>query len=280
MEPVIITCDLVGGELTKKDTPFLPVTPQEIAQEALAAAREGASVMHLHARDAHGVPKHDPKIFQEIVDNIKSLFIREKIDLPILQFSTGGSCGMQVNERVAPLALQPEMASLTLGTVNFGRDVFLNDQATMEGIATVLKQRNIAVELEIFDAGMIDNVVPLLKKGLLVEPLHFNFVLGVPGGLGGDVANLLFLKTRIEAYLARGSTWSVAGIGRHQLPLAMVALAAGGHVRVGLEDNIFLNKGELSKGNAPLVARIKHLAALQGRTVASAEQARKALVRQ
>ena len=277
MNPVIITCALVGGELSKSDTPYLPVTPDEIAQEALAAAREGASVVHLHARDAQGVPRHDPNIFQEIVGKIKSLFNQEKCDLPIFQFSTGGSCGMNLSERIAPLTLQPEMASLTLGTVNFGKDVFLNDQATIEGIATELKNRKIGVELEIFDAGMIDNLQPLLKKNLLQEPLHFNFVLGVPGALGGDVANLIFLKSRIESYLARGSTWSVAGIGRHQLPLGMIALAAGGHVRVGLEDNIFLNKGELSKGNAPLVARISRLAAESGRPIATPEQARKIL---
>jgi 3-keto-5-aminohexanoate cleavage enzyme len=270
---VIITAAVVGGELTREDTPYLPLTPKEIAEEAVLSARAGASIIHLHARDEQGVPKHEKRLFAAIVAEIQKQCQEANISQPLLQFSTGGSIGMSLKERMAPLTLQPDMASLTTGSVNFGPDIFENSQKTMETIAKKLKEEKIGVELEIFDAGMIDNALQLLKQGFIEEPLHFNFVLGVPGGLGGDSENLLFLKNR----LPRNSTWSVAGIGRFQTPLAALSLVLGGHVRVGLEDNVYYQKGELAQGNAPLVARVCSLAKEVGRRIATPEMAKKIL---
>jgi 3-keto-5-aminohexanoate cleavage enzyme len=271
--PVIITAALVGGELTRKDTPHLPLSPSEIAEEGVLAAKEGAAVLHLHARDEQGKPRHETEIFRKIVEEIRSRCAKAKIPSPILQFSTGGSVGMSLEERLAPLTLKPEMATLTTGTVNFGREIFENSAETMETIAKTLRASRIGVEIEIFDAGMIDNALTMLRNGDLQAPLHFNFVLGVPGGLGGDPENLFYLVKRIPA----DSTWSVAGIGRYQLPLATLALVLGGHVRVGLEDNVYYQKGVLSEGNAPLVARVARLARELGRALATPAQAREIL---
>lgn len=270
MEPLIITAAIVGGELSRSDTPYLPITPEEIAAESIAVCKAGASIVHLHARDANGIPKHDPKIFQEIATRVADLAKASGMEAPILQFSTGGSIGMSLAERIAPLSLNPEMASLTTGSVNFGDGIFANDQATMEGIAAELKRRAIAPEIEIFDAGMIDNARRLQAKGLLPAKIHVNFVLGVPGGLSGDLENLAFLRSR----LPRDASWSVAGVGRFQLPLAAHAVAAGGHVRVGLEDNIYFRKGELAKGNVPLVEMATQLARDLGRPVQSVAETR------
>ena len=273
MNPLVITAALVGGELTKEDTPFVPISPKEIAIEAIACRKVGASIVHLHARDKDGSPKHDEKIFKAIIVEINKLAKEANIDPPIIQFSTGGSIGMGVKERIAPLKLKPEMATLTTGSVNFGPDIFANDQNTMESIAKECLNLKIAIEIEVFDAGMIDNVRELEKKGLLTKPLHFNFVLGVPGGLLGDPENLIFLRNKLYP----NETWSVAGIGRYQLPLATMAIILGGHVRVGLEDNIYFRKGELAKGNAPLVERVRKLAESLNRDIADPKQTRKCL---
>jgi len=273
MKPLIINAAVVGGELSRKDTPHLPITPEEIAGEVLSCRKEGACMVHLHARDEKGSPKHEINIFKILVEEIEKKCKKENLDPPILQFSTGGSIGMGLNERLAPLSLKPELASLTTGSVNFGPDIFENNQKTMETIAKKLNDLQIGVELEIFDAGMMDNARSLEKNGFLKAPLHFNFVLGVPGGLSGDPENLFFLRNK----LLPEETWSVAGMGRHQLPLAALSIVLGGHVRVGLEDNIFYRKGELSKGNAPLVARIGRLAQELDREIANPTQARRIL---
>lgn len=270
MQPLVITVALVGGELTRQQTPHLPLTPTEIAAETLRVRQEGAAMVHLHARDAQGQPRHDPKLFKQIVDEIRSQCAAAKLSPPIVQFSTGGSIGMPLEERMAPLDLKPDMATLTTGSVNFGADVFENSQATMTAIAERCHALRIPVELEIFDAGMLDNALALLKQGVLHLPLRFNFVLGVPGGLSGDPENLFYLRSRLPP----AASWSVAGIGRFQLPLTTIALVTDGHVRVGLEDNIYYRKGELAQGNAPLVARMVRLAREIDREIATPEQAR------
>ncbi len=273
MEPLMITVALVGGELSRKDTPFLPLTPDEIAAEGFRCAREGACILHLHARDVDGTPRHDRALFAAIVRKTDEQCESGGISSPILQFSTGGSIGMTVDERLAPLALRPEMATLTLGTVNFGEDIFENSLPTIRRIAQALREKKITPELEIFDAGMMDTARQLIEEGVLEAPLHFNFVLGVPGGLSGEVENLEFLLGK----LPEGSTWSAAGIGRYQLPLNQFALSHGGHVRLGLEDNIYLQKGQLAEGNAPFVIRMKELAKQAGRALASPGEARRIL---
>ncbi|MCF8061843.1 MAG: 3-keto-5-aminohexanoate cleavage protein [Deltaproteobacteria bacterium] len=267
MEKLIITAAVVGAELTREDTPYLPLTPEEIAGEARRACEAGASVVHLHARDAEGRPTQDREVYREIVNRV-----RERCEA-VIQVSTGGAVGMSAEERLQPVELQPEMASLTAGTVNFGDGVFLNPRDLMVRFAEAMKAHNVKPELEIFDAGMVANALWLEKKGLVAPPLHFDFVLGVPGALPAGVKNLLHLAESIPS----SSTWSVAGIGRHQLPMAAAAVLMGGHARVGLEDNIFYRAGELSRGNAPLVERVVRVARELGREIAAPAEARSIL---
>ncbi len=267
MERLIITVAVTGAELSHEDTPYLPVTPEEIAREACSCYEAGASIVHLHARDNAGSPTQNIGVYREIIALI------ERRCHPIIQVSTGGAIGMGAAERLQPVELKPEMASLTCGTINFGDAVFYNPFGLLVEFATAMKEHGVKPELEIFDAGMVANALNLAEKGLLSPPLHFDFVLGVPGALPATLKNLLFLVDS----LPQDSTWSVAGIGKHQLFMASAAILLGGHVRVGLEDSIYYRKGELAKGNVPLVERVVRLADEFKREVATADQARKIL---
>lgn len=268
VQPLIITAAVVGAELSRQDTPFLPLTPDEIAEEAWEAQQAGAAMVHLHARAADGSPTQDIQAYQSIIQAVRS----RCPDL-IIQVSTGGAVGMSAEERLQPLALQPDMASLTTGTVNFGEEVFYNSLPMIRQFARAMLEKNIRPELEIFDSGMIANALRLLKEGLLREPLHFNFVLGVPGGAAGTLKNLMHMVESVPP----SSTWCASGIGAAQLPLTTMAILLGGHVRVGLEDNIYYRRGELSQGNAPLVARAVRLAGELGRPLATPNEARRIL---
>lgn len=268
VQPLIITAAVVGAELSRQDTPFLPLTPDEIAEEAWEAQQAGAAMVHLHARAADGSPTQDIQAYQSIIQAVRS----HCPDL-IIQVSTGGAVGMSAEERLQPLALQPDMASLTTGTVNFGEEVFYNSLPMIRQFARAMLEKNIRPELEIFDSGMIANALRLFKEGLLLEPLHFNFVLGVPGGAAGTLKNLMHMVESVPP----SSTWCASGIGAAQLPLTTMAILLGGHVRVGLEDNIYYRRGELSQGNAPLVARVFRLAGELGRPLATPNEARRIL---
>jgi len=266
MEPLIITVAAVGAEITPDQTPHLPVTPEQLGETAARCQVAGASMIHVHCRNDDGTNTSDVARFEAAYASI-----RARSDV-IVQFTTGGAIGMSAAERAAPLRLQPEMATLTCGTVNFGDGVFQNDLPLMRGILAAMQEHGVRPELEIFDAGHLANAKRLASEGLLSFPQHVDFVLGVPGALDGTVRNLTFLVDS----LPEGCTWSVAGIGRAQLPLATVALAMGGHVRVGLEDNLYYSKGRLAR-NDELVARVARIAAELGRPVATPAQARQTL---
>lgn len=266
MDPLIITVAPVGAELTPDQTPHLAVTPQQLGEVARKVREAGASIIHVHCRNDDGTNTHSVSRFKAAYETI-----REQSDL-IVQFSTGGAIGMTPEERACVLELRPEMATLTCGTVNFGDDVFENSFPIMRGILKKMHEFGVRPELEIFDKGHITNARRLEKEGLLTFPQHADLVLGVPGGLDATVQNLADLVDALPA----GCTWSVAGIGRMQLPMAMAALAMGGHVRVGLEDNIYYSKGRLAT-NEELVARVVRLANELGRPVATPSQAREIL---
>ncbi|HEU4963396.1 MAG TPA: 3-keto-5-aminohexanoate cleavage protein [Bacilli bacterium] len=267
MEKLIITCALTGAEVTREHTPYLPITPEEIAEAAFAAWQAGASIAHIHVRDADGRPTQDKAVFHRVIE-----LIREKCDI-IVQPSTGGAVGMTPQERLQPVTLSPEMATLTMGTVNFGDDVFMNTPRDIEEFAQTMNRYGVKPELEIFEVGMIANAMRLVKKGLLQEPLHVDFVLGVPGAIDGTPENLMHLLSKLPT----GATWSVAGVGRVQLPLTTMAILLGGHVRVGFEDNIYYRKGELATSNAQFVERVVRLANELGREVATPADARNIL---
>jgi 3-keto-5-aminohexanoate cleavage enzyme len=266
MDPLIITVAAVGAEVMPHQTPHLPVTPAQLAETAERCRAAGAAVIHVHCRNDDGSNTADPQRFAAALDAI-----RAACDI-IVQFTTGGAIGMTAAERAAPLRLRPEMATLTCGTVNFGDDVFENPFPLMREILAEMGRNGVVPELEIFDAGHLANAKRLAAEGLLAFPQHVDFVLGVPGALEATVRNLSFLIDALPA----GCSWSVAGVGRDQLPLAAVAVAMGGHVRVGLEDNIYYAKGRLAR-NDELVARVARIATELGRPIASPDEARRIL---
>lgn len=268
MEKLIITAALCGAEVTKDNNPNLPVTPAELAESALEAEEAGAAIIHLHVRDEKGEPTQDKEVFAEVISRMKDRGVKA-----IIQPSTGGAAGMSWQERIQPVYLKPEMASLDCGTTNFGDEIFVNDLPLMRKFAEEMKRLQILPELECFEPGHIRNALQLKKEGLLAGHLHFDIVLGVPGAMGGQVKDLLFMVEQLPPE----ATWTVAGVGRYQLPLAMHALAMGGHIRVGMEDNIYYRKGELAASNAQLVARIRRLAEELDREVAGPDQAREIL---
>jgi len=265
-DPLIVTVAPVGAELTPGQTPHLAVTPAQLGDVAAKTRAAGAALIHVHCRNDDGTNTHDVARFRAAYEAIRAAG-----DL-IVQFSTGGAIGMTPLERAAPLALRPEMATLTCGSVNFGDDVFENSFPIMRGLLAEMQRFGVMPELEIFDRGHLSNVLLLVQQGHLTLPQHVDFVLGVPGALDASIENLVECVRALPA----GCTWSVAGIGRMQLPLAVTAIAMGGHVRVGLEDNIYYSKGRLAT-NEELVARVVRVASELGRPVATPGEARRIL---
>lgn len=273
MNPVILTCAITGAETTRERQPALPITPSEQAVAAEEAVRAGASIIHLHVREDDGRPSQRLERFDESIRAI-----RARAPGVIIQLSTGGAVGESIENRARPLGLGPEMASLNLGTLNFGDDVFLNHPRDIVALGERMREHGVMPELEVYEAGMLESAFHLASRGVLEKPLHFQFVLGVPGGMSGDPRNLVHLVSLLESRLgAADRHWGVAGIGRYQLPLAIQALVMGGHARVGFEDNIFLHKGELARSNAQLVERVARIARELGREVATPEVARRML---
>jgi 3-keto-5-aminohexanoate cleavage enzyme len=267
-QPVIITAAIVGAERTKEQCPALPTTSDELAQAAVESVEAGASIIHLHVRDEAGLPSQRVDLFERATELIK-----ERCEA-IIQYSTGGAVGTTTKDRIAPLALRPEMGTLSMGTLNFGEDIFENSHDTILQIAQGLSEYSVVPEIEIFDLGMMETMERYLAKNLIPKKFHVDFVLGVPGGLSGTIQNLVTLVERLPV----GQSWSVAGLGRYELPLSIHALAMGGHVRVGLEDNIYYRKGELAQSNAQLVERVVRIAQECDRPVATVKEARDILL--
>ncbi|MDA0711259.1 MAG: 3-keto-5-aminohexanoate cleavage protein [bacterium] len=267
MEKLIITVALNGSVPTRVHTPYVPLTPEEIAESAVRCREAGASIAHIHARDIEGNPSLDPDIFEHI-----HRLISERTDL-IVQISTGARAGYDTGARSAAVKrIRPEMASLTTGSMNFPDQVYANSFEVIKALATVMKEAGTRPEMEIFESGMIDNALLLVTQGLVEPPLHFDFVLG---SRGSQPANPKILHYLSEA-IPRDASWTVAAIGRFQLPMAVMAIPMGGHVRVGLEDNLYYRKGQLAT-NEQLVARIARIAAEAERPVATPGEAREIL---
>lgn len=267
MEKLIITVALTGNVPTKDMNPHVPMTAEEIAQDVRRCADAGAVLFHVHARDENRRPTLDIARYKENVRRIK-----EVAPEVILQLSTGARAGKDWEARANPVRLLPEMASFTTGSNNLPGIVYENSPQFLEFLAGVFKETGVKPEIEVFETGMINNAVHLQRKGFLTPPLHFDFVLGAPGSMPGSVKNLLFLSESIPS----GSTWSVAGIGKAEIPLATAAIVMGGHVRVGLEDNLFLPDGSAAT-NPRLVEKIVRIARETGREIASPDEARRIL---
>ncbi len=267
MEKLIITAALTGNVPTREMTPHVPLTSEEIAADVRRCAEAGASIVHIHARDTEGRPTLDAAVFQETARQIK-----RKAPEVIIQLSTGARAGRDWEARANPVRLLPEMASFTTGSNNLPGIVYENAPDFLLFLAGVFKETGVKPEIEVFEAGMINNAVFLVKKNLLAMPLHFDFVLGAPGAMPGTVRNLVFLADSLPP----GATWTVAGIGPAEIPLATASIAMGGHVRVGIEDNLRLPDGDLAT-NAQLVQTAAAIARTMGREIASPAEARKIL---
>lgn len=269
MEKLIITAAICGAEVYKKHNPAIPYTIEECVREAKSAYDAGASLIHLHVRWDDGTPTQDKERFRVIMEAI-----RKELPDVIIQPSTGGAVGMTNNERLQPTELNPEMATLDCGTLNFGGDeVFTNTENTIKYFGERMIEKGIKPELECFDKSMIDMALRLNKKGFIKDPMHFDFVMGVNGGITGDLRDFIFLTDSLPA----GATYTVAGVGRFEFPLAMAAIIHGGHVRVGFEDNVYLSKGVLAKSNGELVAKVVRMAKELGRKIANPAEAREIL---
>ena len=269
MSKVIITAAICGAEVTRERQAALPITAGELAEEARRSVEAGAAIIHLHVRRADGAPTQDLDVFRRAFRAIRETCH----PMPIIQPSTGGAVGMSAGERMQPLHLNPEMATLDCGTTNFGDEVFINDLPLMRRFAREMSVRDILPELEVFDLSHILSARLLWEEGLLSCHRHFDFVLGVPGALDATAASLVEMARRA----GDGATWTVAGIGRRQSGLVLMGLAMGGHVRVGFEDNIYLEKGVPADSNARFVERVVRVAGEIGRSPASPDEARQIL---
>lgn len=269
MEKLIITAAICGAEVTKEHNPAVPYTVEEIVAEALSAYEAGASIIHLHVREDDGTPTQNKERYEKCIKAIK-----ERCSDVIVQPSTGGSVGMTPEERLEPVELSPEMATLDCGTLNFGGDeIFVNTENMIKIFGRKMIEKGVKPEVEVFDKSMIDMAIRLSKKGFIQTPMHFSFVMGVNGGISGELRDFIFMKESIPA----GSTYSVAGIGKYEFTLATASIISGGHVRVGFEDNIYLEKGVLAKNNGELVAKVVRIAKELGRDIATPKEAREIL---
>jgi 3-keto-5-aminohexanoate cleavage enzyme len=286
LEKLIITNAVTGSLTTREQNPNIPYTPGEIAQAAVDSWKAGASVVHLHTREPEtGKATQDAALYKEIIK-----IIRNECDI-IINVTTGGGPGMSLEQRLGVIpelaahpSLKPEMASLNCGSLNFGilnrkkrqfilDDVQMNPWGHLLKFADTMLECGVKPELEIYDAGMLNNAKVLLSLGALKEPLHYQFVLGVLGGMQPEVNNLVFLK---DSTLP-GSTWSLCAIGLNIFTLGPLAIAAGGNLRVGFEDCTYIAPGVPAESNAQMVEKAKRMSLEMGREVATPDQARKIL---
>lgn len=294
-QPVIITCAPTGGIHTPTMSPHLPITPDEIAESSIEAAEAGASIIHLHARDPEtGKPDPRPELFQQSLPRISAA------SNAVVNVSTGGGLGMSREERLrAATSVSPEMASLNTGSINFGifpmmqkydqwkhdwepeflestRDlVFKNTFADLEYIVKELGgEHGTKFEYECYDLGHLYNLAWLADQGWIEPPFFVQMVFGVLGGVGADLDNLMHMHTVADKLFGDDYEWSVLAAGRHQMPFATQASMLGGNLRVGMEDSLFIGRGELAPSNASQVRKIRTIVESLGRTVATPDEAR------
>ena len=268
MAKTIITVATTGAWPKKEQNPYLPMTPAEIAHDVYECYKAGASIAHLHMRDENGNGTMNKKKFEETVT-----LIRERCDI-VINLTTSGDLNATDETRQAHLkSVRPEMASYDCGTMNWMHNsLFINHPKFLEELGITMQEYGVKPEIEIFDAGMIYNSLYYLKKGVLKAPLHYQFVLGAAGGTAATVENLVYLKGLIP----EGSTWSALGIGKGHVPIMLATIALGGHIRVGLEDNLYFSPGELAT-NEMLVTRAANLIKESGNEVATPDDVRQIL---
>ncbi len=285
--PVVVTCAVTGGAPFKRGS-AVPITPEQIARQSIDAARAGAAIVHIHVRNPEtGAAVGHAHLYQEVTRRIRDSGVDVIINL------TGGYGGRYVpsaaNVRVADDALStlltpqervahivgilPELCSLDVATMNFGEGVFMNSPAHLRDMADAIRAAGVKPEIEVFEAGHVRLAVRMIEQGHLQAPAHFQFCLGIEWAMPATVEALVFMQSLVPA----GSTWSAFGIGRQQFPIVIEAVRRGGHVRVGLEDNLYLDAGVLAPDNAALVRKAVTLIEGEGARVASPAEARQIL---
>lgn len=297
MNKTIITAAITGAVHIPSMSEYLPVTPQQIIDDAVAAYETGAAVVHIHGRkEKNGEPTGDPEIMKNIVEEI-----RKRCNV-VIGITTGGAIGMSSEERLAAVPFcKAELASCNAGSVNFcfspiadkikipkydweipfvknTYDLpFVNTFQGIEDYIKVMGENGTKPEFEVYEVGMINNIAYFMKKGLLKGPIYLQFVLGIMGGLPATVDNLLFLYNTAKKQLGDNFVWSCAAAGKDQFNIVTTAVILGGNARVGLEDNLYIKKGQLAKSNAEGVKKIKEIVELLGKEIATPEEARKIL---
>jgi 3-keto-5-aminohexanoate cleavage enzyme len=263
VRPAVLTAALTGPIATKQDNPHLPTTPEEIAAAAAAAYQAGAAVVHIHLRDAQGLPTADLAVARRTVELIEAA-------CPVLvQLSTGVGLDVAYEDRMHLVELAPRMATLNVCTMSFGRGEFRNPPAGVRRLAARMRELAIKPELEIYDSGHLDVVHTLIAEDLIELPITCSLVLGVQGGMSATPDNLIHLVGKLPA----GAIWQVIGVGRANLPLTAIGLAMGGNARSGMEDTLWLRRGRPAQSNAELVERMASLAITLDREIATVEQA-------
>lgn len=266
MDKLIISVATTGSRTHREHTPYVPITEEEIANEAVACWREGAAVVHIHVRDENGQVTCDQDRYARVVELIRA----QDCDI-LINLSTGGGAGVVADEdRAAAVRVRPDIASFDAGSMNFGEGVFINSPQFLENLAVEMDEFGVKPEIECFDTGMIENAKRLIDRGLIKPPFWFQFVLGVRGGAAPSAAQLVHMVNQLPP----NSNWSVCAIGRDQLPMNAIAIAMGGHARTGLEDNIYYSYRVLAEGNVPLVQRVARLSREMNREVATPAEAR------
>ncbi len=294
---IVLTCAVTGAIHTPTMSEYLPVTSDDIRDDAIAAAEAGASVLHLHARNPeNGAPSSDPAVFKQFLPAI-----HEATDA-VINITTGGSPTMTVQDRLSGAnEMEPEMCSLNMGSMNFAifpfadkvktweRDweeayvrnsddfIFRNTFRDIEYIMNTMGPKGTKFEHECYDVGHLYNLAHFLDRGLVKPPLFVQTVFGVLGGIGTDVDNLLFMRRTADRLFGDDYVWSILAAGRHQMPLVSQGVQMGGHARVGLEDSLFLNPGELAKSNADQVLKMTRILAEFNFDIATPDEAREIL---
>lgn len=269
-DKLIITAAITGSRIMRDKAPYIAYTPEEIVQSSIECWNAGASIVHIHVRDPEtGIGTQDLELFRQVV-----VPLREKTDL-VLCLTTSGIPGrnLPTEQRLLCLELQPELASFDAGSINLGGSVFSNPPDFLDEAAKKMKEARVKPELEIFDSGMLITSLRMRDEGKLDDHLHFQFVLGTPSGAPATLKSFLHLYEQVPA----DATWSIIGIGKGHLPMSMLGLSMGGHIRVGMEDNLYLERGVLAKSNAEFVERIVRIAKAYGRDLANPEETRQIL---
>lgn len=292
---IIITCAVTGGIHTPTMSEALPYRPEDIAEQSIAAAEAGAAILHLHARDPRdGRPTPDPAVFMQFLPQIKAATDA------VINVTTGGGLNMTVEQRLAaPLLAKPEMCSLNMGSMNFGiypmadrykqwkfdwEESYLRNtddfifRNTFRDIERILKmlgeEHGTRFEHECYDVGHLYNVAHFVDRGLLKPPFFIQMIFGILGGIGAELDNLMFMKRTADRLFGNDYRWSVLAAGRHQMNFATQAALLGGSVRVGLEDSLYIGKGQLAASNADQVAKVRRILEEMGHEIATPDEAR------